>query len=43
MFFVSNDRSGELRVDGSTVLRRNTSGGFETPGRPGVFVLDRTT
>ena len=43
VFFVSNDRSGELQVDDSTVLRRNTSGGFETDGRPGIFVLDRTT
>ncbi len=43
IFFVSNDRSGELRVDGSTELRRNPSGGFETEGRPGIFVLDRTT
>lgn len=43
VFFVSNDRSGELRVDGSTALRRNTSGGFETAWRPGIFVLDRTT
>jgi hypothetical protein len=43
VFFVSNDRSGELRIDGSTALRRNTSGGFETAGRPGIFVLDRTT
>ncbi len=43
IFFVSNDRSGELRVDGSTTLRRNPSAGFETEGRPGIFVLDRTT
>ncbi len=43
IFFVSNDRTGELRVDGSTTLRRNPSAGFETEGRPGIFVLDRTT
>jgi hypothetical protein len=34
IFFVSNDRSGTLTIDGST-LRRNPSEGFETI--PGIF------
>ncbi|MCD0485436.1 hypothetical protein LO771_24380 [Streptacidiphilus sp. ASG 303] len=38
VFFVSNDRSGTLRIGGS-ILRRNTSAGFETPHFPGVFFL----
>jgi hypothetical protein len=38
IFFVSNDRSGHLRIDRS-VLRRNPSDGFETDGFPGIFVL----
>jgi hypothetical protein len=38
IFYVSNDRSGTLRIDGST-LRRNPSGRFETPGYPGIFYL----
>jgi len=38
IFFVSNDRSGTLRIDRS-VLRRNVSLGFETDGYPGIFVL----
>lgn len=38
IFFVSNDRTGTLRIDRS-VLRRNPSEGFETPGFPGIFVL----
>jgi hypothetical protein len=42
VFYVSNDRSGRLRVDASTTLARNRSDGFETAGRPGIFVLDRT-
>lgn len=37
IFFVSNDRSGELIVEDS-ILRRNPSDGFETV--PGIFVLD---
>jgi hypothetical protein len=37
IFFVSNDRSGELIIEDST-LRRNPSDGFETV--PGIFVLD---
>lgn len=38
IFFVSNDRSGELRIDGST-LDGNPSLGFETRGYPGIFFL----
>ena len=38
IFFVSNDRSGSLVIDRS-VLRRNTSQGFQTQGFPGIFVL----
>jgi hypothetical protein len=38
IFFVSNDRSGELRITSST-LERNPSLGFETPGYPGIFFL----
>jgi hypothetical protein len=38
VFFVSNDRTGTMRVEHST-LRRNRSAGFETRGYPGVFFL----
>jgi hypothetical protein len=38
IFFVSNDRSGELRIT-SSVLESNPSLGFETPGYPGIFFL----
>jgi hypothetical protein len=38
IFFVSNDRTGTLRIDDST-LRRNRSAGFGTPGFPGIFYL----
>lgn len=38
VFFVSNNRTGELRITGST-LTRNPSRGFETRGYPGVFFL----
>ncbi|MFG3708705.1 hypothetical protein ACGF7U_28800 [Micromonospora sp. NPDC047670] len=38
VFFVSNDRTGTMRVENST-LRRNPSGGFETRGYPGIFFL----
>jgi hypothetical protein len=38
VFFVSNDRTGTMRIDGST-LRRNPSKGFETRGLPGIFFL----
>jgi hypothetical protein len=37
-FFVSNDGSGSLIITDST-LRNNPSGGFETQGYPGIFVL----
>jgi hypothetical protein len=40
IFFVSNDRSGTLRIEDST-LRRNPSDGFETSGFPGIFYLGR--
>ncbi|HEX7747102.1 MAG TPA: hypothetical protein VF462_17790, partial [Micromonosporaceae bacterium] len=38
IFFVSNDRTGTMRIDDST-LRRNPSKGFETTGYPGIFFL----
>ncbi|HEU4347304.1 MAG TPA: hypothetical protein VFR35_05895 [Actinoplanes sp.] len=38
VFFVSNDRTGTMTIDDST-LRHNTSGGFETAGLPGIFFL----
>ncbi|MEU7932373.1 hypothetical protein AB0B80_12635 [Micromonospora echinofusca] len=38
VFFVSNDRTGTLRIEDST-LRRNPSDGFETRGYPGIFFL----
>jgi hypothetical protein len=38
IFFVSNDRSGTLIIEDST-LRNNPSLGFETQGYPGIFVL----
>jgi hypothetical protein len=38
IFFVSNDRTGELRIS-SSVLLHNPSGGFETAGFPGIFFL----
>jgi hypothetical protein len=40
IFFVSNDRSGTLRIEDST-LRRNPSDGFETRGFPGIFYLGK--
>jgi hypothetical protein len=40
IFFVSNDRTGELRITKS-VLERNPSHGFETAGFPGIFYLGR--
>lgn len=40
IFYVSNDRSGDLVIDQS-VLRANPSGKFETNGYPGIFVLAR--
>jgi hypothetical protein len=38
IFFVSNDRTGTMRIESST-LRRNPSDGFETEGLPGIFFL----
>jgi hypothetical protein len=38
IFFVSNNRTGTMRIEDST-LRRNPSDGFETRGFPGIFVL----
>ncbi|MFU8872260.1 hypothetical protein [Micromonospora sp. SL4-19] len=38
IFFVSNNRTGTLRIEDST-LRRNPSQGFETNGFPGIFFL----
>jgi hypothetical protein len=38
IFFVSNNRTGTLRIESST-LRRNPSEGFETSGYPGIFFL----
>jgi hypothetical protein len=38
VFFVSNDRTGTMRVENSS-LRHNPSAGFETRGYPGVFFL----
>ncbi|MCU1360219.1 MAG: hypothetical protein JWN99_1508 [Ilumatobacteraceae bacterium] len=40
IFFVSNDRTGELRITQST-LSHNTSRGFQTAGFPGIFFLGR--
>lgn len=38
IFFVSNDRTGNMYIDRSR-LARNPSDGFETKGFPGIFVL----
>ncbi len=38
VFFVSNDKSGSLVIDRST-LTANPSKGFETQGFPGIFVI----
>jgi hypothetical protein len=38
VFFVSNDRTGTMSIESST-LRRNPSDGFETRGYPGIFFL----
>ncbi|MGW0214820.1 hypothetical protein ACWDXH_10530 [Micromonospora chokoriensis] len=38
IFFVSNNRTGTMRIEGST-LRRNPSAKFETRGFPGIFFL----
>jgi hypothetical protein len=38
IFFVSNNRTGSLRIAAST-MERNPSRGFETRGYPGIFFL----
>ncbi|MEW2426888.1 hypothetical protein AB0877_02615 [Micromonospora sp. NPDC047644] len=38
VFFVSNNRTGTMRIENST-LRRNPSATFETRGFPGIFFL----
>ncbi|MFF5054150.1 hypothetical protein ACFY1S_13300 [Micromonospora sp. NPDC000663] len=38
IFFVSNNRTGTMKIENSTV-RRNPSGTFETAGYPGIFFL----
>jgi len=38
IFFVSNDRTGSLRIEDS-FLSHNPSGRFETPGYPGIYFL----
>ncbi|MEV8512466.1 hypothetical protein [Dactylosporangium sp. NPDC051484] len=38
VFFVSNNRTGTMSIEGST-LRKNPSAGFETDGFPGIFFL----
>ncbi len=38
IFFVSNDRSGNMSIRNS-VMKRNRSGNFETQGLPGIFVI----
>jgi hypothetical protein len=38
IFFVSNDRTGQLRIS-TSVLLHNPSAGFETAGFPGIFFL----
>ncbi|GAA3457105.1 hypothetical protein [Dactylosporangium matsuzakiense] len=38
VFFVSNDRTGTMAIESST-LRKNPSAGFETDGFPGIFFL----
>ncbi|MEV5208086.1 hypothetical protein AB0K35_11510 [Micromonospora sp. NPDC053740] len=38
VFFVSNNRTGTMRIENST-LRRNPSAKFETRGYPGIFFL----
>lgn len=42
IFFVSNDRSGTLEIDRSS-LDGNPSAGFETRGYPGIFYLGKGT
>jgi hypothetical protein len=38
IFYVSNDRTGSLIIQNST-LQNNPSAGFETKGYPGIYVL----
>ena len=38
VFFVSNDLTGTMSIEGST-LRRNPNDGFATAGYPGIFFL----
>jgi hypothetical protein len=38
IFFVSNDRTGTMSIDSST-LHGNPSAGFETAGYPGIYFL----
>jgi hypothetical protein len=40
LFFVSNDRTGSLRIEDAT-LSHNPSGRFETPGYPGIYFLGK--
>jgi hypothetical protein len=40
IFFVSNNRTGTLRIEHSA-LHHNPSAGFETAGYPGIFFLGR--
>lgn len=40
IFFVSNDRTGELAIT-TSILERNLSRRFETAGYPGIFFLGR--
>ena len=42
IFFVSNDRTGTLSIQGST-MKANPSAGFETKGLPGIFFLGART
>ncbi len=38
IFFVSNNRTGTMRLEDST-LQRNPNDGFQTAGFPGIFFL----
>jgi hypothetical protein len=40
VFFVSNDRTGTLRIEHSK-LHSNPNAGFATAGYPGIFFLGR--
>jgi hypothetical protein len=40
IFFVSNDRTGELRISHS-MLERNPNHGYHTAGFPGIYFLGR--